>query len=106
MAIVRRTLGEIIKSKPQADWERIRSTTDEEIDAMIASDPDAAPEMFLDRDWRKVITPYVPNVEALRRKLGLSRAQFASKFGFSVSALREWERDERFPTGKRVSSSD
>lgn len=64
---------------------------------MIASDPDTAPEMSLDRDWRKVITPDVPNVQALRRKLGLSRAQFASKFGFSVSALHEWERGRAFP---------
>jgi putative transcriptional regulator len=97
MPTVRKTLGEIIKSKPKADLARIRSTTDEEIDAMIASDPYTAPEMFLDRDWRKVITPYVPDVRALRRKLGLSQAQFASKFGFSLRTLQEWEQGRALP---------
>jgi putative transcriptional regulator len=96
MAIVRRTLGEIIKSKPQADWERIRNTTDEEIDAMIASDPDTAPDMS-DLDWRKVITPHVPDLRALRRKLGLSQAHFASKFGFSVRTVQEWEQGRALP---------
>jgi putative transcriptional regulator len=97
MPTVRKTLGEIIKSKPKADLARIRSTTDKEIDAMIASDPDTAPEMFLDRDWRKVITPYVLDVRALRRKLGLSQAQFASKFGFSLRTLQEWEQGRALP---------
>lgn len=31
------------------DWERVNALTDEEIDAAIASDPDAAPE--LDEEW-------------------------------------------------------
>jgi hypothetical protein len=45
MPTVRRSLSEILKSKPRADLERIRKTTDEEIDAMIAADPDTAPDM-------------------------------------------------------------
>jgi len=97
MPIVRRTLGEIIRSKPEADWDRIRNTTDEEIDAMIASDPDTAPEMTLDLDWRKVITPRVPDVRKLRRNLSLSQSQFASKFGFSVRTVQEWEQGRAFP---------
>jgi putative transcriptional regulator len=96
MPIIRRTLGEIIKSKPKADWERIRNTTDEEIDAMIASDPDTAPDMS-DIDWRNVITPKVPDVRALRRKLRLSQAQFASKFGFNLRTLQEWEQGRALP---------
>ncbi|MEI9965076.1 MAG: BrnA antitoxin family protein [Caulobacteraceae bacterium] len=32
-----------------SDWERVKSLTDEQIDAAIASDPDAAPE--LDEEW-------------------------------------------------------
>jgi len=96
MPIVRRTLGEIIRSKPEADWDRIRNTTDEEIDAMIASDPDTAPDMS-NLDWRKVITPRIPNVRLLRRQLGLSQAQFASKFGFSLRTLQEWEQGRAVP---------
>lgn len=32
-----------------SDWERVRSLTDDDIDAAIASDPDAAPP--LDEEW-------------------------------------------------------
>jgi uncharacterized DUF497 family protein/DNA-binding transcriptional regulator YiaG len=95
MPIVRRSLSEIIKSKPKADLERIRSTTDAEIEAQIASDPDTPPEMTLDRDWRKLVTPNVPDIRALRRTLGLSQSQFASKFGFSVP-FRSGSKGARF----------
>jgi putative transcriptional regulator len=97
MTIVRRSLREIIKSKPKADLHRIRDTTDAEIDAMIASDPDTPPEMTLDLDWRKVISPHVPDIRTLRRKLGLSQSKFASKFGFSVRTVQEWEQGRAFP---------
>ena len=64
---------------------------------MIESDPDIAPDLSVNRGWRKVITPYVPDVRALRRKLGLSQAQFASKFGFSLRTLQEWEQGRSEP---------
>lgn len=35
--------------KGKTDWARVRALTDEEIDAAIASDPDAAPP--LDAEW-------------------------------------------------------
>ncbi|MGO9451949.1 MAG: hypothetical protein ACLQDV_13060 [Candidatus Binataceae bacterium] len=53
MPIVKRSMSEILKSKPRADLKRIRQTTDAEIDAMIASDPDTAPDMSK-RNRRKV----------------------------------------------------
>jgi putative transcriptional regulator len=53
--------------------------------------------MSVNRDWRKVITPPVPDVRALRRKLGLSQAQFASKFGFSLRTIQEWEQGRAIP---------
>ncbi len=97
MTIVRRTPGEIRKrGGGMVDWARLDATTDEEIDAMIASDPDTAPDMS-NLDWRKVITPRVPDVRKLRRKLGLSQSQFARKFGFSVPTVQEWEQGRSLP---------
>lgn len=37
------------KRKDRTDWARVRALTDEEIEAAIASDPDAAPP--LDAEW-------------------------------------------------------
>jgi putative transcriptional regulator len=97
MPTVRRSLSEILKSKPRADHERIRkTTTDEEIDAMIAADPDTAPDMSR-RDWRRVISPRLPDVRAIRRKLGLSQKEFAGRFGFSVRTVQEWEQGRAVP---------
>ena len=37
------------------------------------------------------------DVGELRRKLGLTQMEFASKFCISVSTLRHWERGDRTP---------
>ena len=45
--IVRRSAEEL--KGGDTDWDRVNALTDEEIDAAIRSDPDAAPE--LDEEW-------------------------------------------------------
>ena len=98
MGTVRRSLSEIRKrGGGRVDWARVDATTEEDIQKMIESDPDTAPNMGVGRDWRRVITPRVPNVGLLRRKLGLSQSEFASKFGFSVRTVQEWEQGRALP---------
>ena len=98
MTIVRRTRSEIRKrGGGRVDWERVRRTTDGDIGKMIASDPDTAPDMSKERDWRRVLTPRVPDVQAIRRKLGLSQSDFAARFGFSVRTVQEWEQGRAMP---------
>lgn len=38
-------------------------------------------------------------MRALRSRLGMSRAEFALRFGFSIGTLRQWEQGRRFPDG-------
>ena len=98
MTTIRRSLAEIRKrGGGKIDWARVDATTDEDIQKMIEADPDTAPDLSAKRDWRQVISPQVPDVRALRRKLGLSQAQFAAKFGFSVRTIQEWEQGRAFP---------
>ncbi len=100
MSTVRRSRSEIGKrGGGQVDWERVRRTTDEDINRMIESDPDTAPDMSVGRDWRRVITPRLPDVRAIRRRLGLSQAQFARRFGFSLRTIQEWEQGRAIPDG-------
>ena len=56
------------------------------IERMIDEDPDLAPRT----------ETLVPLLEArdVRRKLGLTPAQFANKLGMPVETIRAWERDE------------
>ena len=48
--------------------------------------------------WQKR-GPSPIDVFALRTQMNLSQKQFAKRFGFSVGALRHWERGERKPRG-------
>ena len=45
----------------------------------------------------KVRSREVPNVQALRERLGLTQEQFATRFGLEVNAVRNWEHARRVP---------
>ena len=44
-------------------------------------------------------TPAEVDVQALRKKIGLTQEQFAAKFAISLGTLRHWERGDRKPHG-------
>ena len=96
MSIVKRLASQI--GKGQVNRERLRATTERDIARQIASDPDV-PEMNA-ADLlraRRVYNPPVPNVKAIRHKLGLSQAEFAQQFGFSVRTVQQWEQGRAVP---------
>jgi putative transcriptional regulator len=43
--------------------------------------------------------PETIDVAAIRGRLGMSQAQFAARFGFSVKNVRNWEQGSRQPEG-------
>jgi putative transcriptional regulator len=43
--------------------------------------------------------PRAVDVKAVRAKVGMTRTQFAARFGFSAATLRHWERGDRHPRG-------
>lgn len=47
----------------------------------------------------KVHVPESIDVKEIRSKLGMSRQEFASRFGFAARTLEKWERGERQPEG-------
>jgi putative transcriptional regulator len=96
MPIVRRSASQI--GKGRINRERLRASTEREIARQIASDPDV-PEMTAAnlRRARRVYNPPVPNVKAIRHKLGLSQTEFAQQFGFSVRTVQQWEQRRAVP---------
>ena len=48
---------------------------------------------------RRVKVPHPIDVRAIRSRQGLSQAEFAAKFGFPLSTLRNWEQGHRAPSG-------
>ncbi len=39
----------------------------------------------------------IPNVRAIRSRLGMSQSRFAAAFGFSLSSIRDWEQGRHAP---------
>lgn len=97
MSIVKRSVKEIRKNVGRVKWEKVKATTDEEIAEQIASDLDTAPEVADVTKFRRVYNPPVPDVKAIRQKLGLSQATFARRFGFSVRTVQQWEQGRAVP---------
>jgi putative transcriptional regulator len=50
------------------------------------------------REYR-VHIPHEIDVRRIRTKLGMTQAQFAREFGFSIDTLRHWEQGRRMPDG-------
>lgn len=45
------------------------------------------------------VAPPLIDVKRLRAKIGLSQSEFASRFGFSAAAIKNWEQGIRQPEG-------
>ena len=100
MPIVRRTRADLDLSK--VDWRRAAATTDRQIAKQIAADPDTAPIFSareLGRAKRVVPPPAGDDVRAIRRRLGLTQAEFAARYGFSLETIRNYEQGHRRPAG-------
>jgi putative transcriptional regulator len=86
----------------KVDWQRVDTTTDEEIARQVAADADTAP-LFSPEEilaaGRRIEPQAVDDVRTLRLRLGLSQEAFAARFGFTVDTIRQYESHRRSPTG-------
>lgn len=51
------------------------------------------------RRVHRVTVPRRVDVKAIRKRLGMTQAQFANTFGFTLHAVRNWEQGKRTPEG-------
>lgn len=51
------------------------------------------------RDGFAAHVPETVDVAAIRKRLGLSQADFAARFGFKLDAIQNWEQGRRRPEG-------
>jgi Predicted transcriptional regulator len=81
------------------DWAAIDAMTDEDIARQIAENPDAAPD-GADAPPSAVRPAHPPggvNVRGIRAKLNLTQREFATRFGFPLGTLRDWEQGRYAP---------
>jgi putative transcriptional regulator len=78
---------------PSRHWARADAMTDEEIHAAAISDPDAQP--LTQEDFERM--KRTPQVRVIRRALGLSQEEFATRFRIPIGTLRDWEQGRKDP---------
>ena len=71
----------------------MRPMTEEEVAAAAAADPDARP--MIPEQMRNVRR--VPRVKTLRRALGMTQEQFATRYHIPLGTLRDWEQGRTEP---------
>ena len=75
------------------DWAAVAALTDEQIEAAVRDDPDAAPIGFFDQPG----FIRIPNVKKLRERLGLTQEAFAAAYRIPIGTLRDWEQARKRP---------
>jgi putative transcriptional regulator len=79
--------------KTRYDWTRADAMTETEIHAAAISDPDAQP--LTQEDFERM--KRTPQVRVIRRALGLSQEEFATRFHIPIGTLRDWEQGRKDP---------
>jgi putative transcriptional regulator len=99
MPIVRVRAADIDRQKLLADLAARPEPTEAEIDRQAEEDGNA----WTDEELATATVVYPPptaeQVRALRARLGLSQAQFAHRFGFTVDTVQQYEQGRRRPSG-------
>ena len=75
------------------DWSRFDAMTLAQRKSSAASDPDAQPITAKNQARLK----RTPQVKVVRRALGLSQEEFASRFRIPLGTLRDWEQGRKDP---------
>ena len=70
------------------NWSEVDAMSDVDIARQIGASRDAAPDMAPEID-----------IGAIRRTTGLTQAQFAAAYAFSIRTVQEWERGSKKPSG-------
>ena len=90
MAIVKVTPEMVAAELAALDWAKVDAQTDAEIEAAVASDPDAVPIFSEER----IIGA---RVRMMRKRLGLTQAAFAERYGIPLGTMRDWEQGAAMP---------
>ena len=75
------------------DWSRVDAKPDADVHAAALRDPDARP--LTDEEFAHV--KRVPRARTLRRALGFTQEEFATRFQIPLGTLRDWEQGRAEP---------
>lgn len=73
--------------------------TDADFDDLVTEARSIRTDGLTGQRVHAVTIPDSIDVAAIRAELGLTQAEFASRFGFGVRAIHQWEQGKRRPEG-------
>jgi putative transcriptional regulator len=85
--------ADTMKTTGKHDWSRLDAMTDEDVHAAALRDPDAQPLT----EERLAHMRRVPRARTLRRALGLTQEEFATRYQIPIGTLRDWEQGRTEP---------
>ena len=91
--LIRYRPGRDAKPESRTNWDRLNRMSDDEIERAALDDPDAQP--LSNEQLARGFRPKA--LIALRKRLGLSQAQFAKEFVLNLRTLQDWEQGSREP---------
>jgi putative transcriptional regulator len=81
------------KTAAKHDWSRLDAMTSAEKHAAALSDPDNRP--LTEEDMKRM--KRTPRAKIIRRALGLSQEDFATRYHIPIGTLRDWEQGRVAP---------
>jgi len=90
MAVVKATPDLVRQEMQKIDWAAVDAQTDEDIARNVAQDPDAAP-ILTEAETTAALA------KAVRKRLGISQAEFAARYHVPIGTLRDWEQNRKHP---------
>jgi putative transcriptional regulator len=90
MVAVKITPAMVEQAVQDADWAAVDAQTDEDIARNVAEDPDAAP-ILSEAETASAIA------RSVRRRLGISQAEFSARYHVPIGTLRDWEQNRKQP---------
>ena len=90
MATVKVTPAMVRQALQETDWAAVDAQTDEEIARHVADDPDAAPLLSAGETAAAM-------ARSVRTRLGISQAEFATRYHVPIGTLRDWEQNRKQP---------
>lgn len=99
MPIIKRSLSDIDAAQLDAELARRPMPSEEEIARQVEEDGGELDDADLARAVKVYAPPSPEEVKALRAKLGMSQAQFAHSFGFTIDTVQQYEQGRRRPSG-------
>ncbi|MCB0213586.1 MAG: helix-turn-helix domain-containing protein [Anaerolineae bacterium] len=77
----------------ETDWDALDTLNDEDVEQAALNDPDVPPTSTEAlAHFRQAV-----DVKAIREKLSLTQAQFATTFHLSLGTIQAWEKGETIP---------